>query len=48
MCNSFICDVADWLFLIGISWLGLLTLVAATILFWQLITTMLEDFKNDE
>ena len=48
MCNSFMCDIANWLIFISVCWIGLLVLIMVTIVFWQLITLMLEDFKNDD
>lgn len=48
MCNSLICELTDWLIFIGLSWLGLLTLIVATVLFWQMIKLLVEDFKNND
>lgn len=48
MCNSLIRTIFDWLMVIGACWLGLLALIVATVLFWQFIILMIEDFKNDD
>lgn len=48
MCSSLICTISNWVMFIGACWLGLLALILATVLFWQLLKTMIEDFKNDD
>lgn len=48
MCSSLIRTIFDWLMVIGACWLGLLALILATVLFWQLVTLIIEDFKNTD
>jgi hypothetical protein len=48
MCGSLMCDIAHWLIFISACWIGLLAVIALTIIIWQLIVTMIEDFKNDD
>lgn len=45
MCGSLMCDIAHWLIFISACWIGLLAVIALTIIIWQLIVTMIEDFK---
>ena len=46
MCNSLMCTITDWLIFIGMVWVGLMCLIAFTIVMWQLVKTLLEDFKE--
>lgn len=48
MCSSLIRTIFDWLMVIGACWLGLLALILATVLFWQLVTLIIEDFKDND
>ena len=46
MCDSLMHTIGNWLMLIGACWLGLLALILVTVVFWQLLKLMLEDFKE--
>lgn len=48
MCKSLLCEMYDWLLFIGACWLGLLALVLATVLFWQLVILVIEGFKDND
>lgn len=48
MCNSLMSTLGNWLIFIGACWLGILALILATVFFWQLITLLIEDFKDDD
>ena len=48
MCDSLMWNITHWFIFISAWWIGLLALVALTVVLWQLITTMIEDFKNDD